>query len=174
MKRWYLMVGFFGFLFLAEIDGLCSGQVLADDTKGLASQTITRQQVLGAIKQFRNDPIGGYDTGTMATAVRFAQQSDLVRVEITEAYTPWHNDDISEDFSVLLMGAFIAGNIEYQLMNGVTKNSPVEGVKMVLLAYKSLKNGGYITPVPSLEGWLLLEEKHQLATIGGCLAEGEP
>ena len=125
---------------------------------------ISPESTLRAIQTYRTDPMGDYAACSLSVAGKFAEQSPAVLVELRPAYFPWELGQIDSDAEVKFLGAFVAGNVEYQLINNVKENRPIEGIRLQLLTYERMKEVGAVETLPGFEEWLELELDGQLAS----------
>lgn len=142
-------------VFLVSLYSFCAhSQECTDD--------ISPEATLKAIQLFRDDPVGDFSDCALSIAGNFAEQSPAVLVELRPVYFPWKLGEIDSDAEVKLLGAFVAGNVEYQLTNNVKENRPIEGVWLELLTYERMKEIGAIETLEGFEDWLELERNGQL------------
>jgi hypothetical protein len=123
---------------------------------------LSPEATLRAVQLYRDDPVGDHADCALSIAGNFAEQSPAVLVELRPAYFPWELGKIDSDAEVKFLGAFVAGNVEYQLTNEVKENRPLEGVRLQLLTYSRMKETGAIDTLPGFEAWLELERNGQL------------
>jgi hypothetical protein len=125
---------------------------------------LSPEATLKAIQLYRDDPVGDYADCALSVVGNFAEQSPTVLVELRPVYFPWELGEIKSDAEVKFLGAFVAGNVEYQLTNNVKENRPIEGVRLQLWTYERMKEVGAIETLPGFEEWLELERNGQLGT----------
>ncbi len=123
---------------------------------------ITPEITLEAIKIFRENPIGDDARGALALIVKFTKESKDVVVTISPNYLPWEQGSLPPHLEGVFLGAFVAGNVEYQLMKGITENRPFEGIKLMLHSYKVLKDREKIEALENFDAWINLDRKNQL------------
>ena len=97
----------------------------------------------------------------------FAEQSPDVLVKIDEKYFPYQPDEVSSDAQIRFLGAFVAGNVEYQLLYEIKQNRPVEGAKLMLETYISLRRSNAVARIEGFEQWKGLVRKNQLSFPDG-------
>jgi hypothetical protein len=85
-----------------------------------------------------------------------------VLVEIDKKYFPYESGTISSDAQIKFLGAFIAGNVEYQLLYGVKENRPLEGVSFMVQTYVKLRRKNAVVRIEGFEKWKDLLRKKQL------------
>lgn len=123
---------------------------------------ITSSIALTAIERYQKDPLAP-DAGTLLSVIaKFAKQSEDVSILIDLKYFPTEFKSLESKNASQLLGAYIAGNVEYQVRNGIKENRPVEGILSMLSTYSSLKNSGAIETLPSFKDWLTKAENGEL------------
>jgi hypothetical protein len=132
----------------------------SDDWK----KTIASETALKAVQLFKSDPLGPDADGALAVIANYAENSDAVTVKISPKYLPWEPGSLDEEISTKLLGAYISGNLEYQLKNQINLNSPIEGTRLVLYTYQVLRSSGKITENEKFEEWITLDKNGQLAS----------
>ncbi|VAW66011.1 hypothetical protein MNBD_GAMMA09-255 [hydrothermal vent metagenome] len=124
---------------------------------------ISPETTLSAIKSYKAAPLAVAAAGSLATVLDFADQSKDISVDIRQEYFPWSLGKIEPKFESKFIGAFVAGNVEYQLINKVNKNTPVEGVKLILYTYEKLREKNMFPKDEKFEKWLAWKEKGVLS-----------
>ncbi len=137
-------------------------QPLVASSEDSWTTAITPEITLEAIKIFRENPIGEDARGALALIVKFAKESKEVSVKISPNYLPWEQGTLKPYLEGIFLGAFVAGNIEYQLINNIKENRPIEGVKLMLHSYKVLKDRSKIESLENFDTWLALDQEDQL------------
>ncbi len=117
------------------------------ELRSLITEVSVRDEVRDAIAKLKKDPA---DKDSAGLLVGYAEASALVSLSISAEVLPFFGDD---DFkaSTELLAAFIAGNIEGQLNDGVFEDHPVTGALSMLAAYELLKKSGKCGPNEALE-----------------------
>lgn len=118
-----------------------------------ASREISPELVLKAVKLFRDDPLR-VDSDTLSTIVDFTRESKNVLVKYSSDNLPWTIDSIDEEVQFKLICAYAAGNIEYQLLNGVNEDRSIEGIKFLVNIYNKLRNSGSHTKLKNIDKWI--------------------
>lgn len=131
----------------------------ADDHK----RTINPETALNAVQLFKSDPLGPDAEGALAVALNFAEHSDLVTVQVSRKYLPWQFEAVEQKINAKLLGAYISGNLEHQMNNNINKNSPLEGIRLVLHIYQVLRADGQMAENANLETWIALDREGKLA-----------
>ncbi|MCH9025551.1 MAG: hypothetical protein IIA05_00345 [Proteobacteria bacterium] len=123
---------------------------------------ISPQTALKAIQLFRDDPVSEDALAAVAIVLNFAERSDDVLVLIDAKYLPFELGAIESDANSKFLGAYVAGNVEYQLLNSVRENRPMEGIRFMLQTYEKFRQADAIEVQSGFEEWLELERKGQL------------
>jgi hypothetical protein len=134
-------------------------------TEGIAGShqpDISADSFFAALKIFRNDPNGKNANAALSNMAKFAEQSSEVLVEIDKKYFPYESAAISSKAQIKFLGAYIAGNVEYQLIYGVKENRPLEGVRFMLETYEILRRKNAVVRIEGFEKWKKLIRKNQL------------
>jgi hypothetical protein len=126
------------------------------------TKKITPEITLKAIQLYRHDPTTEDAMSALSIVTNFAEQSDQVTVLLQEKYFPFKLGSIASESESRFIGAFVAGNIERQLLNKINQNSPLEGIFLVLHTYKKLHEKGLFPKMENFEKWLLWQEKGDL------------
>ncbi len=141
------------FLLLTVANG-----VAADESES----EITPELALDVAKLYQSDPLAEDAISLIAILVKFSRESDQVLVHFSTDYFPPNLKNMDPQISAQLLGAYIAGNIEYQLENNVNENRATEGVISMLGTYAALKQSGVVSELPSLETWIEKAENGEL------------
>jgi hypothetical protein len=123
---------------------------------------ITAESALRAINIFQVDPLGEQAKEASARVVRFAQASDAVTITVASKYVPWIDSGKEVENSHILLGAYIAGNLKFQLEKGVNKNQPYQGILQVISTYKQLLKANAIEKIDAIEKWIGLQRTGKL------------
>lgn len=126
------------------------------------TKRITPEITLKAIQLYKNDPTTDDALGALSIATNFAEQSEQVFVTIDAKFLPFKLGNIDKDVEARMIGAFVAGNIEYQLMHKIRQDSPLEGILLELYTYKKLKEKGLFPENDNFEKWLQWEKEGEL------------
>jgi len=125
-------------------------------------RSITPEMALKAINAFRADPDGEHGRGYLSVIVNFAEESDLVLVKIDPDQFPADFKNLDSQWQGTLLGAFVAGNIEPQLLFDEKSDSPLEGIRLMLSSYRHFESAGRIEKLPSFEEWIRLDAHGKL------------
>lgn len=115
---------------------------------------ITPEITLEAIKIFRENPMGTDARGALSLVVNYAQNSDDVTITLLPKYLPWQAGSLGPNLEGIFLGAFVAGNVEHQLITNRKENRPLEGIQLMLDSYQMLKDRKKIDPIETFETWL--------------------
>lgn len=130
---------------------------LALASSALASESVTKDQVLDAIRVFDANAVGSLTAprpaeeanGAVATAsntiLKFALESDMVVVDLGTDSVPWC--DVKKGLSELsnsgerglLLAAYLSGCVKAQLQSGKQNPNPYPGWVSMLRIYHSLR-----------------------------------
>ena len=130
---------------------------------GDSEMEVSADEFFAALKIFRNDPGGIKAKSALSTMTTFAEQSPDVLVVIDKKYFPYDSGTISSDAQIRFLGAYIAGNVEYQLLYEVKGNRPVEGAKLMLETYVKLRKKNAVVRIEGFEKWKDLVRKNRLS-----------
>ena len=128
----------------------------------VGEQSLTPEVALKAIALFKQDPLGEQANGALAVVLKFAQSSSQVLVVIDEKIFPFEIGSIDSAAESTFLGAFLAGNVEHQLITGTKENRPYEGILLMLKTYEIMRYRGVIDRVEGFEHWINLRNKGDL------------
>ncbi len=134
-----------------------SALALAVASPVLASESVTKDQVLDAIRVFEANAAGSLTaqksadeaSSAVATAsntiLKFALESDLVVIDLGTDSVPWC--DVKKGLSELsnsgerglLLAAYLSGSVKAQLLSGKQDPNPYPGWVAMLRVYHALK-----------------------------------
>ena len=125
---------------------------------------ITNAMALRAASLFRNaDPFSEEARGCAAILVRFTEKSPDVLVGVSGKTIPFlHSKDLSEQELAILLGAFVAGNIDSQLLRGVKTDDPYAGELQVIETYGQMRKKRPRFSVPEIDKLIALEKAGKL------------
>ena len=89
----------------------------------------------------------------------FAEKSDAVSIIVNEKFCPWIKNKNYSEKTTSLLGVFIAGNMKPQLLSGIKKDSPYEGILLTIKTYKVWRKEKLIEELPELEKWSTFNEE---------------
>jgi len=133
---------------------------------GLAESepVITKQMALKAVTLFREaDPFSEDARGYAAILVRFVDKDHHVLVSINSKSVPFLSaKNLSEQERGILLGAFVAGNVDSQLLRGEKRNDPYAGDIQVIETYRQMQKKKPKLRIPEVEKLIELKSKGQL------------
>ncbi len=92
----------------------------------------TAAEVLLLIHEYRQQPLSPQGFQTAGKIVNFTEQSKDVLVELNPDNTPWlESPTISKSLVGLMLGAYVVGNIEPQLLEKIKKARHCAGTREV-------------------------------------------
>jgi hypothetical protein len=125
--------------------------------------------VRAKIERFRGDPT----VITGAPIVAYAEKSEDVAVVLRSSLVTF--DGVDDELELVLVAAFVAGNVEAQLEAGQTKDMPVEGVRTMIAVYATLKRASPDLTIPRLEAFQSAEADGRLTdAVEAAIAEQPP
>ncbi len=160
---------------------------LALSTSALASEPVTRAQVLDAIRTFEANATGGVAAGQPAdmnavvatasnTILSFTIESSDVQVDLSTHSVPWC--DVKKGLSDmphsgergLLLAAYLSGCVKAQLQSGKLDPNPLEGWVAMLKIYRIIKTREGVK-IPEVEGLLYRQMNGSLETFAASALE---
>ena len=129
---------------------------------GMAQSDISSENCLKAISIFKEDPLSQKADRALSYVFIFADKSPDVLVGVKVDYFPWNEEVTPSKVKNKLLGAYIAGNVEFQLQHNVNADHPYQGVLLMLDTYIKMKTAGEVEPMPGLEEWLKLKADKKL------------
>ena len=127
------------------------------------TKRITPEITLKALALYRADPTNEDALGALSITTNFADKSPNLLVEIKEEYFPFKLGELDQNIQARFIGAFVAGNIEYQLIHNINENRPIEGIKLVLYTYTRLREKNIIPKHKEFEKWINMDRNGELA-----------
>lgn len=101
------------------------------------NSSLSKTQVLNLISEYKQAPISETGYAAVKKIINFAENSKDVLVEVTPETTPWlTHDKVSDPIKGLLLGAYVVGNIEPQLMFNEKKPQHCSGANEVARVVK--------------------------------------
>ena len=135
-----------------------------------AGKSVSRDEVLKAIDVFKKEPVTPDGFAAASTIKSFAEHSDTVHVSISKAVIPWMKDSDASDADTrkILLAAYLAGTVEYQLKGGKPGDDVYEGWEQVLATYAQLLHINSAAKIPEVED---LRKKSADGKLRGYAAE---
>jgi len=116
-------------------------------------QDVTPELALQAIQRFKENPLE-IDSRSLSNLVDFTRESKSVIVSYSSKNFPWSIGNLDEELEHKLICAFVAGNVEYQLKNGVNENRTIEGIKFFAKVYKEFQRSGNYPQLKNIDRWI--------------------
>lgn len=125
---------------------------------------ISKEAALKAASLFRNsDPYSEDARGCAGILVRFTDQSPEVLIGIGHKALPFlSNKNLTVQENAILIGAFLAGNVDSQLLRRKKKDDPYAGDLQVIETYTQMRNKKPRLSVPEIENLIALEKAGKL------------
>lgn len=149
MKKWLLV------FLSASIS--CSSHAAETELK------ITKDIALKAVVLFRQDPLSEDGRGAAAILVRFAEKSPDVMLKMDLKSLPFmHGNAVPEKERATLLAAFIAGNVDSQLLRGRKGNDPYAGDLQVIETYRQMQGKNAKLHIAEVEKLIELAKRGEL------------
>lgn len=103
-----------------------------------------KEDVLKAIAVMDKDFLAPESGQAAQTVMRFAESSKEVAIQLNPKTTPWlfgetQGNEAGENYRMMLLVAYLAGNMKAQLTAGKAVDSPVPGWEFALKAYQAIQ-----------------------------------
>lgn len=98
-----------------------------------------KDAIIELVRLIRQNPISEISRGYYSDVIEFTKESDDVHVEISAKAIPWLSSIADVKWRSYLLGSFIAGNVESQLIQELAIDDPDSGNELVALTYKRIK-----------------------------------
>jgi len=93
-----------------------------------------------AISIYRESRVSESGIAAMSALMEFAEQSDLVYLEISVDKSPWvMNNNIKEELRNIMLAAYVIGNIAKQIKTKEKQNSHCAGASEVTMLIEQIK-----------------------------------
>jgi hypothetical protein len=136
---------------------------LTVSTAAPADPVITKEVALKAIGLFRDDPLSEDGRGAAAIIVTFVDKSHDVVVGLSKKVFPvFDAPGVSKKETNALLAAFIAGNLDSQLLRGVKKDDPYAGDLQMIQTYRQLQQKNPKLKIPAVEKMAEMEQRGEL------------
>lgn len=103
------------------------------------TKKVTVDELIRMINYVREQPFSPGAQEMFPLIMQVAMTSDLVFIEVSDEKLPWLAPIESEPWARYLLGGYVAGDMEYQLENGVKEDNPQAGFRFALSIYRKLK-----------------------------------
>jgi len=148
-KKWLLI------FFSAAIS--CSSHAAEPELK------ITKEIALQAVILFRQDPFSEDGRGAAAILFRFAEKSPDVLLKMSPKALPFMKGNTVPDKEMgLLLAAFIAGNVDSQLLRNRKGDDSYAGDLQVIETYRQMQRKNVKLHIPVVEKLIDLEKRGKL------------
>ena len=128
-----------------------------------AETKISRETALDAIMTFRADPFSGWNRGAAGIIFKFVEKSPDVVVNITRKALPFLGDkSVNHSDECLLLAAFVAGNVDSQLLKKRKKDDSYAGDLQVIATYRQMQQKNPKLRIASVEKLIDLEKRGEL------------
>jgi hypothetical protein len=118
---------------------------------------------LKAIGLFRDDPLSEDGRGAAAIIVSFSDKSHDVVVRLSKKVFPvFDAPGVSKKETNALLAAFIAGNLDSQLLRGVKKDDAYAGELQLIQTYRQLQKKNSKLKIPAIERMAEMEQRGEL------------
>jgi len=118
---------------------------------------------LKAIGLFRDDPLSEDGRGAAVIIVTFVDKSHDVVVGLSKKVFPvFDAPGVSKKETNALLAAFIAGNLDSQLLHGVKKDDPYAGDLQMIQTYRQLQQKNPKLKIPAIEKMAEMEQRGEL------------
>lgn len=142
---------------------LLASAALTVSTAAPADLVITKEVALKAIGLFRDDPLSEDGRGAAAIIVTFVDKSHDVVVGLSKIVFPvFDAPGVSKKETNALLAAFIAGNLDSQLLRGVKKDDPYAGDLQMIQTYRQLQQKNPKLKIPAVEKMAEMEQRGEL------------
>jgi hypothetical protein len=142
---------------------LLASAALTVSTAAPADLVITKEVALKAIGLFREDPLSEDGRGAAAIIVTFVDKSHDVVVGLSKKVFPvFDAPGVSKKETNALIAAFIAGNLDSQLLRGVKKDDPYAGDLQMIQTYRQVQQKNPKLKIPALEKMAEMEQRGEL------------
>ena len=125
---------------------------------------ITKEMALKAAVLFRNaDPFSEDARGYAGVLVQFTEKSPDVMVKISPKTLPIFEDkNLSVQVRAILIGAFMAGNVDSQLLRGRKQSDSYAGDLQLIETYRLMQKKKPHLVIPGIEKLIDLESAGKL------------
>ena len=124
----------------------------------------TKDFVLKSIADFREDPMSDRGLAARYVITNFSQDSPDIRIVINDKNYPIEEPTKASKEEILtLLAAFIAGNVESQLLRGLKKQDDAyAGDLQMIRTYRQLQDKNRKLKIPGMEKMAELEKRGEL------------
>jgi hypothetical protein len=127
------------------------------------NRQVTRETAIEAITIFRVDPTSERGRAAGGVILEFVESSPEVVVNITKRAVPFlSNDAIPLAVKSTLTAAFVAGNVDAQLLRGDKRDDPYAGVLQVIDTYRQMQRNNADLKIAEVEEFIEMEKRGEL------------
>lgn len=146
---------------------LVVGMILVGATSHLFAEptpAITKEIALKAVTAFcAADPFSEDARTYAAILLRFTDEDQDVLIKISQKVVPFlKSKTLSQQEIAIVLGAFVAGNLDSQLLRGRKKDDAYAGELQVMETYRQMQKKKPKLRIPEIEKLIELESKGQL------------
>jgi len=123
----------------------------------------TKDVVLRAITEFRQDPTSDSGHAARSVVVNYSHDSPDVMIKFTPKNYPISEiKPASEDEKGTLLAAFIVGNLDSQLSHGTKGEDGYAGDLQLIKTYRQLQQKNHALKIAAIEKMAAMEERGEL------------
>ena len=100
-------------------------------------ELVTQEAALAAMKSFLADPANGLEYATIF--LKYVESHGDVHLVIDQRLIPWMYEDNPANMRAVLYSAYVAGNMQSQLLGASDGDDPKAALSAALNAYESLR-----------------------------------
>lgn len=91
--------------------------------------------------------------------LKFAGTSPNYKIQISLCYLPWANSPDLPDGNQMLMAAFVAGNLQEQILKNSSRPEPYAGALAVIEVYQKMLRTRPDFKIPKVEEFIAMEKR---------------
>lgn len=130
---------------------------------GKEEPAVTKDLALRAITAFREDPTSKLGHAARAVIVNFSYDSPDVIIKFTPKNYPISEiKPATKEEGLTLLAAFVAGNLDSQLLRGRTKDDAYAGDLQLIQTYRQLQSKNRKLRIPAIEKMAEMEARGEL------------
>jgi len=125
---------------------------------------ITKEMAIKAATLFRNaDPFSSDALGYAAILIRFTEKSPEVMIKVSHKPLPFlSSKKLSDKERAILIAAFVAGEMDSQLLHRKVKDDPYAGDLQLIETYRLMQQKKPRFVIPEIEQLIELEKAGEL------------
>lgn len=139
-----------------KFPSLVSGRLAA-----APSTTVSEEEILQVIDSFFANPLPPGDR--LQKIIEFAGNSPKVDIVIDPVVAPWMDEQLPKLTGGVLLGSYIAGNLQAQLQSNQRQDNPVAGLVRVIEVYQKILAVNPKHTSPAVEKLMVLHQQGGLA-----------